>query len=360
MTRKRHRHIAFVTLLLLPFCSAALAATIDVIAAPVEQADFSDRIEALGTLQANENVTITTSTTETVASISFDDGQRVAAGTLLVALTAGEEEALLEEARFNFEEAQKQLTRVKQLVKQQLASQSQLDESQRNFDTTRSQMLAIQSRLQDRMIRAPFAGVLGLRKVSVGTLVEPGDEITTLVDDHQMKLTFSVPSVYLSSLKPGLPVTAKTAAFGDEVFSGSIFSIDNRVDSVSASISVRAIIPNPSGKLKPGLLMTVELLHRARQALAIPEQALMPIGNEQFVYVVQGEGEQSSAERRAVTIGARRPGRAEVLSGLRAGEQVVTHGNFKLSPGQAIRILAVDDGQQPLQELLDSSAQRSQ
>ena len=129
-------------------------------------------------------------------------------------------------------------------------------------------MTAIESRLSDRLIKAPFAGVLGLRKISVGALVEPGDLITTLDDDTQMKLDLAVPNVYLGSLRPGMGVVATTRAYGERQFTGEVRSIDSRVDPVTRSVQVRVLLPNPERLLKPGMLMQVTLRKDPREALA--------------------------------------------------------------------------------------------
>jgi membrane fusion protein (multidrug efflux system) len=312
---------------------------------------FVDRVEALGTLKANESVSVTANVTETVSAIYFDDGQRVEAGEILVEMTSAEEHALLEEARARVAEAERQYSRVKSLVAQRSASESLLDERKRDLDTARALLVAIESRLADRLVKAPFAGVLGLRNISPGALVEPGNLITTLDDDSVMKLDFAVPSVFLPDLKPGLGIVAEARAYGNRRFEGEIRSIDSRVDPVTRSIQVRALFPNPDRTLRPGVLMQVVLLRNPRDALVAPESALLHQGQDHFV-MIAGEGE--IAERRQVRIGARRPGEVEILEGLAAGERVITHGNDKVRPGQQIAIQAVDDGTRSLQEMLES------
>jgi membrane fusion protein (multidrug efflux system) len=312
---------------------------------------FADRVEALGTLKANESVTVTANVTETVSAIHFDDGQRVEKGQILVEMTSAEEHALLEEARARVAEAERQYDRVKSLVAQRSASESLLDERRRDLDTARAVLVAIESRLADRLVKAPFAGLLGLRNISPGALVEPGDLITTLDDDSVMKLDFAVPSVFLTDLTPGLGINARTRAFGERSFEGEIHSIDSRVDPVTRSIQVRALIPNADRTLKPGLLMQVELLRNPRESLAVPESALLQQAEDHFVMVI---GEGDLVERREVRIGARRPGEVEIVDGLIAGDAVVIHGNDKVRPGQQVRVQAVDDGSRDLREMLES------
>jgi membrane fusion protein (multidrug efflux system) len=324
---------------------------VSVIVSEVRVDQFVDQVEALGTLKANESVSVTANVTETVSALYFDDGQRVEAGAILVEMTSAEEHALLEEARARVSEAERQYDRVKSLVAQRSASESLLDERKRDLDTARALLVAIESRLADRLVKAPFAGVLGLRNISPGALVEPGDLITTLDDDTVMKLDFAVPSVFLPDLKSGLDIVAEARAYGNRRFEGEIRSIDSRVDPVTRSIQVRALFPNPDRTLKPGVLMQVALLRNPRDGLVVPESAVLHQGQDHFVMVVGGG---NSAERRRVRIGARRPGEVEIVEGLAAGDQVITHGGDKVRPGQEVMIQAVDDGTRSLQELLES------
>jgi len=322
-----------------------------VIVSPVREDRFADRIEALGTLRANESVALTASVTETVSNIHFDDGDRVEKGQVLVEMTSGEEHAQLEEARATVEEAYRQYQRVLSLESQGTAAKSLLDERKREWETARARLAAIESRLADRLIKAPFAGVLGLRDLSVGALVEPGDLVTTLDDDSVMKLEFQVPATYLDVLRPGLAVDATARAYAGHRFQGEVKAIDSRVDPATRSVRVRAVLPNPERMLKPGMLMRVELLKQPRDTLMIPEEALLPLGERQYVLLV---GADSKVERREVTIGGRRPGEVEIVSGLQAGEQVITQGTLKVRPGEQVAIGAVDDGSRSLQELLQS------
>jgi len=322
-----------------------------VIVSEVRVDRFVDRVEALGTLKANESVSVTANETESVSSIYFDDGQRVEAGEILVEMTSAEEHALLEEAQARVAEAERQYERVKSLVAQRSASESLLDERKRDLDTARALLVAIESRLADRLVKAPFAGVLGLRNISPGALVEPGTLITTLDDDSVMKLDFAVPSVFVPDLKLGLGIVAEARAYGNRRFEGEIRSIDSRVDPATRSIQLRALFPNPDRTLKPGVLMQVALLRNPRDALVVPESALLHQGQEHFVMMV---GDGDVAERRQVRIGARRLGEVEIVDGLAAGDRVITHGNDKARPGQQIAIKAVDDGTKSLREMLES------
>jgi len=324
-----------------------------VVVSTARLAQFADRIEALGTLRANESVALTASVAEIVSAIHFDDGDRVEKDQVLVEMTSDEEHALLEEAHASSREAYRQYKRVMSLETQGTAAKSLLDERRREWETARARLAAIESRLADRLIKAPFAGVLGLRDLSVGALVEPGDLITTLDDDSVMKLELQVPATYIEALRPGLGVVAGARAYQGRRFEGEVKAIDSRVDEATRAIRVRALLPNPNRILKPGMLMQVELLKEPRETLIIPEEALMPLGDRQYVLVVD-PADGNRVARREVMTGGRRPGEVEIMAGLKPGEQVITQGTLKARPGEQVVVAAVDDGTRPLDELLES------
>lgn len=328
-----------------------------VIAAEATMKPVADRVEALGTLRANESVTITATVTETISAIHFDDGQRVAAGDLLVEMTSVEEHARLEEVQARLAEAERQFRRVKSLEAAGSASVSLLDERQRDLSTAKAVLAAIESQLADRLVKAPFGGVVGLRDISLGALVEPGDVITTLDDDEIMKLDFAVPSLYLPSLAPGVGIEARSEALGDAVFEGEIASVDSRVDPVTRTVQVRARLENAERRLRPGLLMRVVLLRDPRDALMIPESALLQRGDAHSVMVIEDRDGELVAEQRSVGVGLRRPGEVEITDGLRPGQRVITHGADKARPDQPLTIMALDDGTRPLSELLAQPAE---
>jgi membrane fusion protein (multidrug efflux system) len=323
-----------------------------VIVETVGPSQISDPLEALGTLRANETVEITANVSDTVSRIHFEDGQKVEQGQLLVEMTDAEEHALLQEARSTAEEAQRQYERLKKLVAEGTAAESLLDERRREAQTAEARLNAVQSRLQDRIITAPFSGTMGLRNVSPGALVAPGDVISTLVDDSSMKLDFTIPSLYLTSVDRSTLIEATTPVYPDRVFAGEVTSVDNTINPVTRSVIVRARIPNDDRALKPGMLMTLKLQRALRQALVISEEAVIPQGRQTFVMVVNTDAEPPTAQRREIQLGARLPGRVEVISGLAEGETIVTHGAMKTRPGAPVRIGAVDDGDAPVADLI--------
>lgn len=344
------------TALLPPSALAAGAEMSPPTAVIVEQAGkqrIADSLEALGTLHANETVRITANVSDTISRVNFDDGQAVDAGDVLVELTDAEESALLSEAQSLAEEAKRQYERIKRLVAQGNAAESLLDERRREWRTAEARLDAVRSRLADRLISAPFGGHVGLRLVSPGALVSPGDVITTLVDDSRMKLDFTIPALYLNTVRRGTVIEAASPVFPNRTFAGAVSSVDSTIDPVSRSITVRAIVPNDNRDLVPGMLMTLNLLRNERDAVVISEEAVIPRGDSTYVMVVNMSAEPYTAEQRVVRLGTRMPGQVEVVSGLDPGETIISHGTLKVRPGSPVQIKAVDDGTRPIAELLE-------
>lgn len=303
----------------------------------VTTGEFADVIEALGTTRANESVVLTARVSETVQKINFEDGMWVKEGTILVELTNSEEVALVREREAAVKEALQQYDRIRDLVKTGNASQAALDLRTRSLEEERSRLAAAEARIADRIIRAPFSGVLGLRNVSQGSLVSPGTQITTLDDIDIIKLDFSVPERFISVLADGQTIIAKAAAFNEQPFEGVILTVNSRVDPVTRAVTVRAIIQNRDRKLRPGMLMTVELSSNARAALEISEGAVIPVGRENFVFLLK---EDMTVERVLVSLGTRQRGRVEVTAGLSEGQRVVTSGTMRLRSGSKVRLPA--------------------
>lgn len=315
-----------------------------------------DRVEALGTLRANESVDVTAQVTEIITAIKFEDGQRVKKGDVLAEMTSAEEVAQLKEAEAAIREAKEQLERAQPLAQRGFGSEATLSERRGTYETAVARLEAVKSRLSDRLIVAPFDGVVGLRRISAGALVEPGTVITNLDDGSVMKLDFTIPATYLPTIRIDAPIIATARAFSDRTFQGKVTGIDSRVDPITRSITVRAMLPNPYGLLRAGLLMTVEILKNERKAVIVPEQAVIVRGREAHVLVANPASPAPAAEKRVVTLGARNAGTVEVLSGLQAGDHVVTHGTLRLRPGQPVSVTAIEKGEEPLSQLLDKSA----
>ena len=293
--------------------------------------------EALGNARANESIEVRAEITAALTAIRFTEGQWIEKGTVLVELENAEQLAGLAAAKARLVESTSLLRRSEELFKTKAVSESQMEQLRAKQESDVASVNAEQSRLDQTVIRAPFSGRLGLRQVSVGAVLDTDTVITTLDDTSAIKLDFDVPEVFLASLEPGLKVTAHSAAWPDTQFVGEVSTIDTRVDPISRTITVRAVLPNADNQLRPGMFLTVSLLKEDIQSLVIPEEAIVPERSKQFVFVV-GAGE--IAELREVQTGRRRPGEVEILQGLAEGEKVITEGTLKARPGQAGRLIA--------------------
>lgn len=308
-----------------------------VTAAMVAPHDFIDAIEAIGTAYARESVVITANVTERVRAMHFQDGAFVNRGAVLVEMATSEEAADLSSARAHLRDAQSQLDRVEELARQGYATRSSLDEQRATRDAARAAIQSIQARVADRVIRAPFSGVVGLRRVSPGLVVSAGDPIISLSDVSQIKLDFTVPETFAGAVKVGQPIRATTTAYPDRVYQGSIEGIDPQVDAVTRSIQVRAIIDNADRTIKPGMLLSARIVRQVHTALAVPEQAVTMEGDRHFVYRI--EPQTGTAFKTRVSIGRREPGFVELTAGIGEGARVVADGVIKVRDGGQVRVL---------------------
>lgn len=298
---------------------------------------FIDRIEALGVAKGRESVTITSSTSELVTAVRFRDGQRVVRGQVLVELKAGEEDAGLIEAQARLAQAERDYARWKSLADQGIAPKASAEQYRSALETARASVEAARARKLDRVIRAPFAGVVGLTDVAPGALISPGAAIVTLDDLSTVRVDFDVPDRYVPVLAEGSAIVARADAWPDESFSGRIARLDSRIDTATRAITARAEFPNPGARIKPGMLMRVSIAHGARQGLAVPEAAVQFEGDQAYVFVITPRGDGFSARKQAVQTGATEGGLVEITEGLRAGEKVVADGLNRIQDGQPVK-----------------------
>ncbi|MDH4258864.1 MAG: efflux RND transporter periplasmic adaptor subunit [Gammaproteobacteria bacterium] len=318
-----------------PGGGTAAPESVAVVTAPVVEKPIAISIEALGTANANEAIEITSKAGNKVLEVGFDEGQWVRRGHVLVELDGARDRADLAAAEAALAESRSAFVRSRDLFAQQALSQAQLEQIEATLKGNEARVAAAAARVADTVIRAPFDGRVGLRRVSVGALVNPGTIITTLDDTRTMKLDFDVPESFLAILKPGLAVAAKSIAYSGESFDGVVESVDSRVDPVTRSIKVRARLPNPKGLLRPGMFLTVIVSREPLPGLVVPEQALVPERGEVYVFVVAG----GRASRRAVTVGRRSPGEVEVLTGVKAGERIVIEGTQRIRDDSVVHEL---------------------
>ena len=319
--------------------AAAPAGPPGVIVSSVEIRSFPLSAEALGNARSNESVDIRPKITATLTEILFEEGQTVETGDVLVKLDSLEPVADLAAANAVLVESTASYKRSRELFKTNVGSESQLLQDEARKIADEAMVSVAEARMAETIVRAPFAGRIGLRRVSIGSLVGPGTVITTLDDTSVIKVDFDIPEVYLSRLEPGLTVNARSAAWPDQEFTGSVSSVDTRVDPVSRTLRVRSVMPNENGLLRPGMFLTVTLLNESIEAMVIPERALIPERSMQYVYVV---ADNKVVERRPVRIGRRRPGEVEILEGLSAGELVIVDGTQKARDGKPVHILKTE------------------
>jgi membrane fusion protein (multidrug efflux system) len=304
--------------------------------AVVSREMLADDVESVGTAQANESLNLTAKVSDTVTAIHFNDGGFVEQGDVLVELTSNAEAARLAEARASETDARRQYDRLRSLIETNLISQTDLDDARTRWETAEARLEGVIANMDDRLIRAPFTGILGFRNISEGSLVTPNTVITTLDDISTIKLDFNIAEVYLAQLQPGQTITANSIVYRGQEFQGIVTSIGSRVDTSTRSVQVRAEIDNTDGLLRPGMLLTVGLTLNPRDAVVVPEAAVVPSQGRQYVFVID---EESVARRVEVQLGRRRPGQVEIVSGVVPGQRVVTQGIAQVRPGSRVRIL---------------------
>jgi membrane fusion protein, multidrug efflux system len=305
---------------------------------------FSSRIEALGTLEPRERVILTANAADRVTGIFFEDGQRVSQGKVLVTLVNEEEQSQLASAKAAEANAKLVFERNERLASAEAVAELELERTKSAYEAASANVGAVQARLRDRVLVAPFSGVLGFRQISMGAYVSPGQAVATLIDDSQMRLEFGVPSIYLADLRAGLEINAVTKDIPGRTFVGKLTSIDNAIDPVTLAVKVRATLPNTDGALKAGSSMSVQLVSKPRTSLAVSEISVIAEGSKNFVYVVDQSQQPAKTLKTEVTLGTRERGTVEVLAGLKSGDVVVTDGVLKVRPGSAVMVRPAGSG----------------
>jgi membrane fusion protein, multidrug efflux system len=299
---------------------------------------FSDSFEVLGVARGRRSVDITSSTTELITRVFFSDGQRVAAGAPLVELRADEQDAGIIEAEARLRQAQRDMERWESLAERGIAPRVTAEQARTDFETAEAALEGARARRGERMIRAPFAGVLGLTTVTPGTLVNPGTVIATLDDISVVRVDFQVPERYLPMLRPGVAITARAEAYPGREFSGRIADLDTRIDPQTRALTARAEFPNPDLSIRPGMSMRVSVAQGERTAPSVPEAAVQYEGSGAFVYRIASDGERSTAQRIEVQAGVVEDGMVEIIQGLNVGDRVISSGLNRIQPGAAVQV----------------------
>ncbi len=309
-------------------------APVAVVAVPVEARPFTDEFTALGTARSNESIEVTSRISSVVTRIAFEEGQEVAAGELLVELDNRELSATLAKAEAELKKVSSQFDRREALAATRVISEDELEELAADVAIAEAEVRAAHARVKDSYIRAPFAGTVGLRRISLGDLVGPDTLITTLDDMATLKLEFTVPEAFIGTLSEDMPIEAASSIYPERTFAGMVRTIDPRVDPATRSVSVVAEMPNRDRLVRPGMFLTVKLQRQRDDVLLVPEQALVPRQGRQYVFVI----EDGKAVEKEVELGIRAPGLAEIRQGLISGEVVITEGTQKVRSGAPVQI----------------------
>ena len=328
----------FYVLLLVPFTVLAQGGppggrqvTVETIT--VTTSELESTVEAVGTVLADASAMLRTEVPGQVMERHFEEGQRVAQGDQLFSIEAIILQAELNEAKANVDQSEAEYTRAQELVKSQLVSATEFDTARANYNVSVARLRSAESRFSKTVIRAPFDGFVGLRRINVGDYATIGQELINVVKLDPLRVDFSVPETLLARIQPGQTISVTVGAFAGESFEGVVTAIDPQIDVTGHSMAVRARLPNGDLKLRPGLFAQVAVsLAVNPNAVMVPEEAIWPIGNSKIIYVV----EDGVANQRVVTLGDRKPGQVEIASGLEPGEEIVVAGQMKLYPGAAV------------------------
>ncbi|MFN8972432.1 MAG: efflux RND transporter periplasmic adaptor subunit [Alphaproteobacteria bacterium] len=293
-------------------------------------------IESVGSLRANESATLRPELAGRITEVLFTEGALVKKGAPLFKMDDRIYAAELKQAEANLQLAKLNYGRFKKLAKSGASSRQRLDEAEASLGVAQANYDLARTRVAYTTITAPFAGTVGLRRISPGDYVTVGQELANFVSYDPMKVDFSIPETQSRQLRVGQKIDITVEAVPGQIFAGEVFAIDPQVDVSGRAVALRATIENHDFILKPGFFARVSLLvERKPNALLVPEAAIVPQGNDKFVYRITPE---NTVTLTPVTLGARKEGRVEILSGLNAGDQVVTSGQIKLREGAAVSL----------------------
>jgi membrane fusion protein, multidrug efflux system len=305
-------------------------------AAKVVAAPLSEQVTAIGTLLSNEAVTISSEIPGRLQEIHFQEGQPIDKGAPLFTLDDSVYRAQLDDAEAKLKLAEQTNKRTSTLFTNKYATAQSADESASNLAVSTAAVELARVQLEKAHIVAPFSGIVGLRRVSVGEYITAGQALVNLEAIDPVKADFRVPEKFLPAIRVGQTIRIKVDAFPEDSFEGKVYAIDPRLDVAGRSLLVRAVVPNGDQRLRPGLFARVTVLLQLKEdALSVPEQAIVPQGDSQFVFkIVDGKVHLTK-----VVTGTRRDGRVEIVEGLAPGDQVVTAGQLKIRDGTAVSVV---------------------
>jgi membrane fusion protein, multidrug efflux system len=310
----------------------------------VEAVRIEDDAQAVGSLRAHQSIVLRPEVSGRIRSLGFTEGQRVRRGQLLVQLDDTLQLAQVRQAEAQASIARTNLQRSRELAAQSFVSQSVVDQNGAALQVAEAQVALAQAQLQRMKLLAPFDGTAGLRSVDVGDYVKDGADIVGIEDLSSLTVQFSLPERYVDRLRAGQPVELRFDALPGREFSGRVTVVDPQVDANGRALRVQAQVSNPGTLLRPGMFARPRVVFAVREgAIVVPEEALVPVGAQQFVFKVVDAGEGKKVSQRIeARLGLRLPGKVEVLEGLKAGDSVVTAGHSRLLRGDAVPLRVVD------------------
>ena len=315
-------------------------------AAKVSIGSIDRVIEAVGTLVSNESVVLSPETAGRITNISFEEGQQVKKGQLLFQLDDSIVKAELAQMETSLTLSKSNYARALKLFEQSAESGSVRDEALAKRDTDQAAVELAKARLEKMSITAPFDGVIGLRNISIGDYVSPGEALVNVESIDPLKVDFKIPEIYLGSLNIGQKIQVTLDSFPEDNFIGEVYAINPLIEAAGRTVSLRALLPNDKKILKPGLFARVRLVLGTKQdAILIPEEAIVPQAVGVAVYRVVDD----RAVLTPVKTGTRREGRVEIVQGLQTSDIVVTAGQMKLRADAIVKILEEKSAGKPLQ-----------
>jgi membrane fusion protein (multidrug efflux system) len=317
------------------------AGSVTVEAVKVATASLPQTITAVGSLRSDESVVLRPEVAGRISSIAFQEGQRVAKGALLVRLDTAVPQAEAQQARANMVLAKNKFDRAVDLAKSNYISGQARDEAENNLKVAEAALQLSEAKLAKMDLRAPFSGIIGLRSVSVGDYVKEGADLVNLESIDPLKVDFRVPEVYMRQVQVGQALQVQLDALPGKTFEGKVFAVNPLIDAAGRAVVIRAMVRNPDTSLRPGMFARVRLITRdAQEALVLPEQALVPQGDQQFVFRIQ----DGKAVRTKVEVGQRRDAKVEILTGVAKDDVVVTAGQLKLRDGAPVTVAGAAPG----------------
>jgi len=318
--------------------------SITVEAVKVAIVSLPQTITAVGSLRSDESVTLRPEVAGRISAIGFQEGQRVAKGTVLVQLDSAVPDAEVQQARANLTLARTKYNRAVDLAKSNFISSQAKDEADNNLKIAEAALQVAEAKSAKMQLRAPFSGIIGLRGVSMGDYVKEGADLVNLESIDPLKLDFRIPEVFMRQVAVGQPLQVQLDALPGKTFEGKVLAVNPLIDAAGRAVVIRAVVRNPDTSLRPGMFARVRLITRdAKDALVLPEQALVPQGDQQFVYRVIDD----KAVRTKVDVGQRRDAKVEVLNGVTKDDIVVTAGQLKLRDGAPVTVARTDTATGP-------------